>query len=106
MQTNDNKAAGRTAQKAAPAAGYKVTDATAKLLDCLRTCNALSAQIYEAMQLRYGDTLSDDDIVRMAKPYNDAIAGVEHLLHEELTGVVSDALLDADTYGKADSVEL
>ena len=106
MQTKNNKAADRTAQNAAPAAGYKVTEATAAVLDCLRTCNALSAQIYEAIQLRFGKTLSDDDIVRMAQPYNDAIAGVERQLYEALNSAVSDALLDADALGAADSVAL
>lgn len=95
MQTkNDNKDA--QALRTKPADGYEVTPATAGILDCLRACNAFYTMIDDAMQIRYGDIMTPEEVEQHTQPYLKAIDGIADMLHAELRDCVVDALSDAN----------
>ena len=94
MQTNNNQTAAAKVLAAAPKDGYKVTAATAKLLDCLRAGQNYYAMIADAMQEKYGAIMTPDEAEQKAAPYLDALNDIADMLHDELTGSVVDALSD------------
>lgn len=86
MQTNNN-------QKA-PADGYKITDATAMLLDCLKESSHMYDMIAAAMQEKYGAYMTPEEAENKAQPYLDVLGEIDDMLHTEITGSVVDALGD------------
>lgn len=100
MQTNNNQkdTARRSAARmtAAPAGVYEVTEATAKLLDCLRACSTYYDMIADAMQRKYADVLSPEEAEAKAQPYLDALNVVADMLHAEISSSVVDALSDVN----------
>lgn len=94
MQTENNHSAAAQVLAAAPKDGYKVTAATAKLLDCLRAGSAYYDMIHDAMQQKYGGIMSPAEAEAKAQPYLDVINDIAEMLHDEITGSVVDALSD------------
>lgn len=86
MQTNNHKTA--------PADGYKITDATAMLLDCLKESSHMYDMIAEAMQKKYGAIMTPEEAEAQAQPYLDVLNEINDMLHAEITGSVVDALSD------------
>lgn len=86
MYTKDN-------QKA-PKGNYEFTPATAALLDCLRASSALYSSIADAMQLRYGDIMTPEEVDAKAEEYLRHITAIDDMLHAEVDAAVVDALSD------------
>ena len=86
MQTNNTKTT--------PADGYKLTDATALLLDCLRESSHMYDMITDAMAAKYGGIMKPDEAEDKAQPYLDVLNQINDMLHAEITGSVVDALSD------------
>lgn len=86
MYTKDN-------QKA-PNGNYEFTPATARLLDCLRASSALYDAIGEAMQLRYGDIMTPEEVEALTEKYLQPINAICDMLHKEVDAAVVDALSD------------
>lgn len=94
MTQTNNKSAAVEVLTGAQKGDYKITPATARLLDCLRAGSAYYEIIADAMQLRYGDALSDAEVEEMLRPYLDAIDAIGDRIRGELDSCVTDALLD------------
>ena len=84
MQTNNHKAA--------PADGYKITNATAMLLDCLKESSHMYDMIADAMQEKYGGFMTPEEVEAKAQAYLDILSSIDDMLHNEIAGSVVDAL--------------
>lgn len=101
MQTNNKQRAANFAA-ATPKDGYKVSPATAKLLDCIRAGQQYYDMIAAAMVEKYGGIMPEDEAEAKAVPFLAAISDITDMLHDEITGSVVDALSVAN--GKAPDV--
>ena len=105
MQKKDNQSAAAQVLAAAPAGGYNVTPATAKLLDCLRAGQNYYAMIADAMQEKYGGIMSPEEAEAKAQPYLDCLNDIADMLHDEISGSIVDALSDTQN-STADVVKI
>ena len=69
---------------------YKVSEATAALLDCSIAADRLYSQIADALELRYGK----EGVDHATPAYLEPINTINDLLHRELRGQVIDGLMD------------
>ena len=77
-----------------PNGNYEFTPATARLLDCLRASSALYDTIGEAMQQRYGEIMTPEEVDAKTEEYLRHINAIDDMLHKEVGAAVVDALSD------------
>lgn len=92
MQTKNNQSAAAQVLAGFTAGHYEVSDATAKLLDCIRAGNAYYDMILDALRACYADVLSDEEADAKEQQYLAHIVDIVDMLHAEISGSIVDAL--------------
>lgn len=93
-----------------PKNGYKVTPATAAILDSMRAADALFSTITNTLRILYGDTPTEPGTAAIedikAQPYLEHCNAITDMLHQEIIRQLCDNLGDVENSNNTDSINI